>query len=116
LEELRSAIHSATITAVSSSFVSVGAGFIPARSTGCLAERVGIKLTPTDGDDVERYMHQLMRYVYFALHWAIVQRMLFTALFHLSQDIAIANHHSPYLCRNKARCVTARHRIIIVQA
>jgi hypothetical protein len=41
----------------------VGAGFIPARNTGCLEEPVGIKPTPTDGDDVERYMHQLMRYV-----------------------------------------------------
>jgi hypothetical protein len=56
-------IHSAITNAVSSSFFFVGAGFIPARNTGCLAERVGIKPTP-DGDDVERYMHQLMSYVY----------------------------------------------------
>jgi hypothetical protein len=37
-------IHSATITAVSSSFFFVGAGFVPARNTGCLAERVGFRL------------------------------------------------------------------------
>jgi hypothetical protein len=42
----------------------VGAGFIPTRNTGCLEERVGIKPTPTNGNGAERYMHQLMRYVY----------------------------------------------------
>ena len=56
-------IRGATITAVSLSFLFLGAGFTPARNTGCLEERVGIKPTPTDGDDVERYMHQLMRCV-----------------------------------------------------